>query len=124
MSDFTEEIIRYLVRDELSKILDKGLMYSAETVPTETVQAKKPDRPRPQQQQYTIVSEQELLANFTEDLQDLIHVSDMGEVYFITKPYERGDEGKRQFARISQVVKNLGGVWISDGKNSRWEVPK
>ena len=109
-----EEEIRFLVRDELRKILDKGLMYSAEVEKREPV--KKQDE---------IPSEQALMANFPEELRNLMVAEEKAGVWELKfKHFIRGEEGQKAWAKANAVIKNLGGKWVSAGKDSRWVVPK
>jgi len=102
---FTEEQIRYYVRDELRKILDKGLMYSAEVKPQPKFQ---PKATPPAIQQPSVI-----LNAFPEDLRKLITVEDNK----IRKKFVSPET----FKVMDDVAKGLGYKWISDGKNSRWE---
>lgn len=70
------------------------------------------------------VSEQALLKNFPDELREQLNVSDMNTEWFLTKPYDASDKGKREWTKINAVVKALGGSWESMGKDSHWSVPK
>jgi hypothetical protein len=58
---------------------------------------------------------------FPQDLKDLLAFSENSEA-FIIKP--RQFLGSENFARVVEVVKGLGGLYISKGKESHFEVPK
>jgi hypothetical protein len=81
--------------------------------------------PKPvQKQEESITSEQSLLNNFPEELAAKLTVSEVYGEWWITKQYDRTEQGKVDFAKITRVVKALGGSWDPAGKNSHWSVPK
>jgi len=42
----------------------------------------------------------------------------------ITKPYDRSQKGKETWSKIMAIVRTeLGGSWVSMGKDSHWVVP-
>ena len=53
-----------------------------------------------------------------------LHVT-MGEgvVLYAMKEYIAGADGKMIWRRIDNIMKLFGGKWISQGKESHWEVP-
>jgi hypothetical protein len=98
----SEEQVRFWVRDEIRKILDKGLMYSAEVKP----------KPQPQTKPEKMTATQ-IVEKFPEDLRKLITVEDNK----IRKKFVSPET----FKVMDDVAKSLGYKWVSDGKNSRWE---
>jgi len=95
---YTEEQIRYFVRDELRKILDKGLMYSAEAKPQAQAKTELP-----------IISSEIL---------EYCDVS--GNPVNKVKP-KVFIHNREIWERINAELKEQGFKWVSDGKNSRWE---
>ena len=63
----------------------------------------------------------DLIANFREDQQLLLDFSDEGDHYKITPKNFLGSE---KFAEIGAVVRELGGEYISQGKESHFRVEK
>ena len=93
-----DEEIRYIVRDELRKILDKGLMYSAET------------KPKPQKE---AITPQAVAEAFPPDLRQYLTITENTIKNEYVSP--------EKFAQISAIAEKLGYKRIVDGKNSRWE---
>ena len=117
MSDYTKEQIRLIVRSELRKILDAGLMYTEEAKPQPKTDANMKTE--------TISTEQILLANFPDDLRERLVAEEVGDSWLLKLThFIRGEQGKEIWAKVNAVVKNLGGKWQSMGKASHWEVPK
>ena len=144
--EFTEEQIRYMASQELEstkKRLDKleawaatqeslllavGKLFTGEQ---ELYGAEKKDveqQTKPFAQEKTegvIGSHQALLNNFPEDLQELITAEEVGD-YWAIKP--RKYLGAELFSKVNDVVKNLGGKYVSASKagkgNQHWAVPK
>lgn len=102
---FSEEQIRFFVRDELRKILDKGLMYSAEAKP----------QPKPTPKAESKLSQGDILEKFPEELRRHLTVEEGGRV-IRTEYVSCG-----RWEEINAKAKELGYKWISDKKNSRWE---
>lgn len=58
---------------------------------------------------------------FPEDLEDLLNFEERTE-YIIIKP--RQFLGSENFAKIAQIVRGMGGDYVSAGKESHFRVPK
>ena len=58
---------------------------------------------------------------FSPELQGML-IFEENEKYFIVKP--RRFLGSGNFAKIASVIRDLGGEYISAGKNSHFKVPK
>ncbi|MGB9853419.1 MAG: hypothetical protein ACPLRY_01215 [Candidatus Bathyarchaeales archaeon] len=58
---------------------------------------------------------------FPEDLEDLLNFEERDE-YIMIKP--RQFLGSENFAKIAQIVRGMGGDYISAGKESHFRVPK
>ena len=58
---------------------------------------------------------------FSSELAGML-IFEEGENFIIVKP--RRFLGSDNFARIASIVRNLGGEYISDGRNSHFKVPK
>ena len=58
---------------------------------------------------------------FSPELQGML-IFEETEKYFLVKP--RRFLGSGNFAKIASVVRDLGGEYISEGKNSHFKVPK
>lgn len=55
---------------------------------------------------------------------EFLHVTlGEGKVFYAMKEYIPGDEGKTIWRRVDNIMKMFGGKWISQGKESHWEVP-
>jgi hypothetical protein len=106
-----EAKIRYVVRDELRIILDKGLMYSAESVNAPTV--------KPQETKTDYIKD--LQMQFPEDLETLLSFTEKGD-YVILKPLQF--LGSENFAKVGSIVRGLGGEYVSAGKDSHFRVRK
>ena len=92
-----EEEIRYLVRDELRKILDKGLMYSAEA------------KPQPKKNMSAV----DIANEFPENLRKHLTVTvDTIKTEFVSK---------EMWSQMDGIARKLGFKYVSDGKNSRWK---
>lgn len=59
--------------------------------------------------------------SFPEDLEPLVNIEDKGD-YIMIKP--RQFLGSENFAKIASAVRNMGGEYISLGKDSHFRVPK
>jgi len=59
--------------------------------------------------------------NFPEDLRSLLNFQEQEE-FVVVKP--KGFLGSENFARIADIVKKLGGDYVSAGKDSHFRVPK
>jgi hypothetical protein len=58
---------------------------------------------------------------FPEDLEDLLNFEERAE-YIMIKP--RQFLGSENFAKIAQIVRGMGGDYVSAGKESHFRVPK
>ncbi|MCS7096040.1 MAG: hypothetical protein N3F10_03530 [Candidatus Bathyarchaeota archaeon] len=58
---------------------------------------------------------------FPEDLEPLLNFEDKGE-YIMIKP--RQFLGSENFARIASIIREVGGEYISAGKESHFRIPK
>jgi hypothetical protein len=76
---------------------------------------EKPSQAKPQK------TLEQIKGAFTEDLRNLLGFEENSQA-FIIKP--RQFLGSENFARAVEVVKGLGGQYISKGKESHFEVPK
>jgi hypothetical protein len=108
MVDFTAEDIRRIAREEIRRFVDAGLMYTESSV----------NAPKAKD---VIVSEQALLNNFPEDIANVLVAEDKGGFWSLKATLFLGKEA---FAKTVAVVKQLGGKYVSSGKNSHFEVPK
>ncbi len=81
-------------------------------------------KPEPKPERVVIDTEQKLRSNFPQELADLLTVSNQGGEWWLTKPYDRSEEGKAAWVKINELVKTLGGSWDSAGRDSHWSVPK
>ena len=55
----------------------------------------------------------------------LVTIEEIGNIIKVAmKEYIYGDEGKQAWNRVNNVVKEFDGVWVSEGKLSRWQIPK
>lgn len=95
----SESQIRVIVRDELRKILDKGLMYSDEVKTQE-----------PKQSEF----------KFSDEVMHLVTAELQGNTWIVhSKHFLQIDD----FARVSEEVKKHGGNYVSSGRDSHWTVP-
>jgi hypothetical protein len=58
---------------------------------------------------------------FPKDLEPLLIFEDEGDIIMITPKEFLGSE---RFAEVAAVVRNLGGEYVSAGKNSHFKIPK
>ena len=55
---------------------------------------------------------------------ELVTIEEIGKVVKVAfKEYIHGDEGKKAWNRVNNVVKEFDGVWVSEGRLSRWQIP-
>jgi len=97
----SEEQIRYYVRDELRKILDKGLMYSAEVKP----------QPKPQKLTAT-----EIADKFPENLRKHLTINTGDSETRISTAFV----SREYWDQMNEIAKELGFSWVSAGKDSHW----
>jgi hypothetical protein len=56
---------------------------------------------------------------------ELVTIEEIGKVVKVAfREYIHGDEGKKAWNRVNRVVKDLGGVWVPEGRLSRWQIPR
>ncbi|MEM3579264.1 MAG: hypothetical protein QXK47_02475 [Candidatus Bathyarchaeia archaeon] len=67
------------------------------------------------------LSVDEVKSKFSEDLQNLLDFEDAGE-YYKLKPREY--LGAENFAKVAQIVRDVGGEYVSAGKESHFRIPK
>jgi hypothetical protein len=51
---------------------------------------------------------------------NLLNIEEKDEVIIISPKKFLGD----QWSTINEVIRNMGGVWIREGRDSRWEIKK
>lgn len=97
---FSEQQIRQLVREEVRRIIDAGLMYTAEAKPQLTPQSK----PEPQTP--------DALSKFPENLRQHLTLKD-GKIY-------KKFVAPELFEQMNKIASENGYRWISNGKESHW----
>ena len=122
MSTFTEEqqdFINNAVRKEVRRILDTGLMYTAEV----DQHAQQPPKTQPQERPPQIPQtpgQADILLKFPEDLREYLTADKNGPVWIVKNRYV----SKELWTRMNDTVKQLGGTWTgTDPKNKFWRVP-
>jgi hypothetical protein len=75
------------------------------------------EKPKPQES----ADAKLILSNFPLDLANLLEISELPKLWYLKAVHFLGTE---KFAAISQVVRQMGGKYVSEGKTSHWEVPK
>jgi len=123
MIERTEELLTVLklVSEDLKQLSDSLKPYVQQAAPSAAApQATQPAPPaaQPAAQALTVENVQQ---SFPEDLQNLLNFQEQDE-FIVIKP--KGFLGSENFARTAEVVKKLGGDYISAGKASHFRVPK
>jgi len=103
-----------LVSEDLKQLSGSLKPYAQQAAPS----AAAPPAAQPTAQALTVESVQQ---SFPEDLRNLLSFEEQDE-FIVIKP--KGFLGSENFARAAEVVKNLGGDYISAGKASHFRVPK
>lgn len=107
----SEEKVRYWVRDELRKILDKGLMYSLEVAPKP--QPKEYAKPETRKLTATEIAEK-----FPEDLRQHLTIdATKGTIKTKFVSHEK-------WVQMDAIARELGYEYVSAGKDSHWERKK
>jgi hypothetical protein len=100
-----------LVAEDLKQLSDSLKPYAQKVAPSTAPPAAQPQ----------ILTVESVKESFPEDLQSLLSFQEQEE-FIVIRP--RGFLGSENFARIADVVKKLGGEYVSAGKDSRFRVPK
>ena len=58
------------------------------------------------------------------DYDNILGFEDVGEAVKVTMEYQRGAKGKETWAKVNGILKEYGGEWKSQGRESHWTVPK
>jgi ABC-type transporter Mla subunit MlaD len=107
-----------LVSEDLKQLSDSLKPYAQQAAPSAAAPQPAPQAAQPAAQALTVESVQQ---SFPEDLRNLLSFQEQDE-FIVIKP--KGFLGSENFARAAEVVKNLGGDYISAGKASHFRVPK
>ena len=110
-----------LVSEDLKQLSDSLKPYVQQAAPSATApQATQPAPPaaQPAAQALTVESVQQ---SFPEDLQNLLNFQEQDE-FIVIKP--KGFLGSENFARTAEIVKKLGGDYISAKKDSHFRLSK
>ena len=107
-------VVLKLVSEDLKQLSGSLKPYAQQAAPS----AAAPPAAQPIAQALTVESVQQ---SFPEDLRNLLSFEEQDE-FIVIKP--KGFLGSENFARAAEVVKNLGGDYISAGKASHFRVPK
>lgn len=105
MSAFTEAQIRQIAREELRKILDAGLMYTAECKPPTTETAK-----------------QHPLSGLPKELSDILEATREGNIWKIKNTtYIKPND----FKELCEIFKQQGGKWnpATNNEHGYWSIP-
>jgi hypothetical protein len=107
-----EQQIRAIVKDELRKIIDAGLMYTVECKPQEMGKQGTPSL-QPSSTPVPTSPPDNVLGKFPENLRQHLTFKD-GKIY---KKFVANE----LFEQMNQIAVANGYRWISDGTRSRWE---
>jgi hypothetical protein len=110
-----------LVSEDLKQLSDSLKPYVQQVAPSAAApQAAQPapSAAQPAAQALTVESVQQ---SFPEDLQNLLNFQEQDE-FIVIKP--KGFLGSENFARTAEIIKKLGGDYISAGKGSHFRVSK
>jgi len=110
----TEERVREIAREEFKKILDTGLMYTEQSKNAPKIQSKQSTEQKPQ-------NPANILSQFPTELANLLTTTEENN-YYILKPKKFLEPDN--FAKVAEIVKTLGGEYISAGKNSHFRIKK
>ena len=67
------------------------------------------------------VSVSDVIGELSKDLLEQVDVADAGDRIIVSPKQFLGSD---VFAKISRIVEGFGGQYVSDGKSSRWVIPK
>lgn len=78
------------------------------------------EKPKQKEKATNLTALENVVGSFPEQLQDLLDFKDEGK-FIIIRPIQY--LGSKDFAKSAAVVRELGGEYISAGKESRFRVP-
>jgi hypothetical protein len=84
-------------------------------------QQLQPSQPIPQSQVEKLQTVDDVKKNFPEDMQSLLNFEETQDLIII-KP--KAFLGSENFAKVAQIVRRIGGDYVSAGKESHFRVPR
>ena len=123
MSSLTEEQIRFIVREEFKRIIDTGFIGTeVARQPAKQEQEKKPNQQpeQPHPSKTLFQDPNEVLAEFPEDLRELLDVKAERDGWRINPRQFLASE---PFRVVLDIVQSLGGKYVSAGRESHFTVP-
>ena len=115
MSDYTEDRVRSIARDELHNLLESMLDKLAGQPMAKASTDRYDNTPKMEHHNANVIDE------FPDDIVTKLNIEpDNGRSLWIVKPKEF--LGNETFAKVAGIVKKLGGTYIS-GKGAHFEVP-